>query len=118
MSYSNPIPTEVTFETKYNSITKPYIRKAFLSSLLLCKDDILHGYIEINNTKYCLYLTEELHNALILLSNTVRLSVLASFQIHTNEASIVLCKLFLPTNTKSKHSQSYIKTFRLNTTQY
>lgn len=101
MSYTTIAPVAVSFETKHNNITKPYIRKSFLSSLILNKDDIRHGYIEVYNKQYALYLTEELLNK-INSNKATRLTTIASFQEHTNDACVVLCKAYSKTNIRNQ----------------
>lgn len=101
MSYTNIQPIEVSFETKQNNIIKKHIRKAFLTSIILNKADIEHGYIELYNKHYTLYLSYEL-SEIVEIDKFDRVLAFASFQEHTNDATVVLCKAFSNVNVRKQ----------------
>lgn len=88
-----PQPVELAFEVTNNKHLLPYVKKAFLATVILSKEDMRRGYIEINSTKYSMYVTEEVKNLLCDATNSYRLTTIASFQMHINDATVVLCKL-------------------------
>jgi len=106
MSYVIVKPEVVEFETLDNLQLKKHIRKGFLSSLILSKEDLVRGYIEVSGNKYCLYITDEVRVFLCIANKTDRLNTLASFQWHTNDARIVLCKVL---EHKNRKNQEYKK---------
>lgn len=109
MSYSNPIclanPVEVSFEVRENDRIKEYISKSFLRTIILSKEDVSKGKVEVQGVLYCLYVSEQLNN-IIYSKKFNRIPVLASFQQHSNDSNIVLCKLIESSN---KRNQKFIK---------
>ena len=110
--FTKPIPSEISFEATKNKILFPYLKRAFLSTLLLSKDDMRRGYIEIHNVKFILYITDEVKELLCNANNSFRITTIASFQTHTNNASIVLCKLKEPFAKDSKRHQHYYEALK------
>lgn len=103
MSYNIIYPEVISFETSDNYILKKHIKYSVLRSIFLTKEDILHGKITIGSTDYMLFLSEDLYNKVFTCNNNInrrfsREKILASFQIHTNNASVVLCKIIEPKN--------------------
>ena len=109
---SKPQPTVLAFEVTHNKFLLRHIRKAFLSTVILSKDDMRRGYIEINGTHYNMYITEEVKNLLCNAPTSYRLTAIASFQIHTNDASVVLIKLM--ERGSNRRNQEYYKAECLN----
>lgn len=103
---SKPTPTTLAFEVTHNKFLLRHIRKAFLSTVILSKDDIRRGYIEINGTNYIMYVTDEVQKLLCEAPTTYRLTAIASFQIHTNDAAVVLIKL-LERGTNRRNQEYY-----------
>lgn len=107
-----PQPIEINFEATKNKELFPYLTRAFLSTLILSKDDLRRGHIEIHNIKYILYITDEVKNLLCDANNSFRITTIASFQTHTNRATIVLCKLKEPFAKDSKRHQHYYEALK------
>ena len=103
---SKPQPTILAFEVTHNKFLLRHIRKAFLSTVILSKDDMRRGYIEINGTNYIMYVTDEVQKLLCEAPQSYRLTAIASFQIHTNDAAVVLIKL-LERGTNRRNQEYY-----------
>lgn len=106
MSYTKIQPEEVSFETTENMMIKKHIRYASLRSIFLTKEDILKGKLEFGSYCYSLYLSEDLYNTVFTVNNNInrkfdRVKVIASFQLHTNDSTIVLCKILEPKNRRN-----------------
>ena len=109
MAYFNPMdnkePVEVSFEVRENDRIKEYISKSFIRTIILTKEDVRRGIIEVQGVIYNLYVSTDLNN-IIYTKKFTRIPVIVSFQHHTNDATIALCKLIENTN---KRNQKFIK---------
>lgn len=92
MAFITLKPEILEFEALNNKQLKAHVKKAFLSTVILSKMDLMHGYIEVSGNRYLLYVTEEVLTFLRLSNNWDRITCLASFQVHTNDAMVVFCK--------------------------